>query len=267
MGSVLAIAFASSSLVKQTPSGIPKGIASSGGNRAKFLNKITSLFFSSPEFVSHIYDFNTACYCHWLFALSNPEIYYLSDNFVSNILEALQILEENWQSLIEDIALGKLNKDLQIDSSIRIKLEKIIKPEPLLALELERKFQQGFEQILPRIWTSLAYIQCITTGSMELYKEKLKFYAGDVPIYSGNYGSSEAWVGLNLEPERNVPAYTITPHSAFFEFIHVSEFEQNSTQAKRINSLKIGEKYEIVVTTIAGLYRYRTGDTAVCITN
>ncbi|MEL6439175.1 MAG: GH3 auxin-responsive promoter family protein [Cyanobacteria bacterium J06621_8] len=248
-----------------TSGGIPKGLASSGIKQYKSLQKIANLFFSSPGTVSLIYDSETAYYCHWLFALSNPEISYLSANFASNIIEAFQVLEKNWKNLIDDLYFGTINRTLVIEPSIRNELESIIKPNRCCATQLEREFKKGFRGILPRIWSNLSYIQCITTGSMELYKEKIKFYAGYVPIYSGNLAASETWLGLNLEPQRKIPAYTITPHSAFFEFIPISEHENDNPNTFKLQALNIGEKYEIVVTTVAGLYRYRTGDIIKCV--
>ena len=124
---------------------------------------------------------------------------------------------------------------------------------------------EGFENIVPRIWPQLSYAGCITTGSMELYKEKLKFYFGDVPLYSHGYGASESWVGVNLRPERETPAYVITPHAAFFEFIPVEEIDLAAPSTVDLSSLEIGKNYEVVVTTVAGLYRYRLGDIVKCV--
>ncbi len=251
--------------LENTPSGIPKGGGSSGGRQSKFLQKITSLYFCSPASIFLIEDSKAAYYCHWLFALSQPEIFYISANFASNILEALQVLEKEWECLLDDLSYGRINKNLKLDVSIRNELENLLKPNPERALALKIEFVKGFKQILPRTWSNLSYLQCITTGSMELYKERLTFYTGDIPIYSGSFGASEAWIGINLEPERETPAYVITPHSAFFEFIPVGQISINTPNTLQLTSLVIGDSYEIVVTTIAGLYRYRMGDIIKCV--
>lgn len=261
----LGLAFFNTSPQEYTPSGIPKGAGSSGGSQFKLLQKIASLYFCSPASISLIEDFQVACYCHWLFALSKPEIFYISANFAFSILEALQILEKEWESLLDDLSYGKINKNLKLDASIRNELEQLLKPNPQRALFLQIRFEQGFKDILPRIWSSLSYLQCITTGSMELYKERLSFYTGNIPIYSGNFGASEAWLGLNLEPEKENTAYVITPHSAFFEFIPQEQISTDTPKTVQLTSLARGESYEIVVTTIAGLYRYRLGDIIKCV--
>ena len=261
----LGLALFHTSPLKDTPSGIPKGAGSSGGRQFKFVQKIASLYFCSPASIFLISDAQAAYYCHWLFALFEPEIFYLSANFASNILEALQVLEKEWRFLLDDLAHGRINKNLDLNIVIRNELEKLLKPNPERALALEIEFKKGFKHILPRIWSKLAYIQCITTGSMELYRERLSFYTGDIPIYSGNFGASEAWLGLNLEPERKTPAYVVTPHSAFFEFIPLKQIDRNTPNTVQLTSLITGESYEIVVTTRGGLYRYRLGDIIKCV--
>ena len=253
--------------LKSTPSGIPRGTGTSGGLRqSKIVQKIISLNFSSPPCVLLMPDYKSAYYCHLLFSLlAEQKITYISANFASNVLEAIQLLEEEWQQLLEDIEHGQICKNLNLDSSIRNELESILQPNPVLAQKLQIEFEKGFENIVPRIWPQLSYVGCITTGSMELYKEKLKFYLGDVPLYSHGYGASESWLGVNLKPEREPPAYVITPHAAFFEFIPVEEIDLDPPSTIDLSSLEIGKNYEVVVTTVAGLYRYRLGDIVKCV--
>ncbi|MDJ0633495.1 MAG: GH3 auxin-responsive promoter family protein [Xenococcaceae cyanobacterium MO_188.B29] len=253
--------------LKSTPSGIPRGTGTSGGLRqSKIVQKIIGLNFSSPPSVLLIPDYQSAYYCHLLFALfANQQISYISTNFASNVLEAMQLLEEQWQQLLEDIEHGQICQNLNLDSSLRNELESILEPNPVLAQKLRIEFEKGFENIVPRIWPQLSYVGCITTGSMELYKEKLKFYFGDVALYSHGYGASESWVGVNLRPERETPAYVITSHAAFFEFIPVEEIDLAAPSTVDLSSLEIGKNYEVVVTTVAGLYRYRLGDIVKCV--
>ena len=46
----------------------------------------------------------------------------------------------------------------------------------------------------------------------------------------------------------------------FYEFIPFEEIDNDNPKTLLINELKVGEKYEIVITNYAGLYRYRLGD-------
>ncbi len=262
----IGLPFANAQPLKQTPSGIPKGTGTSGGiKQSKFTRNVIRLKFSSPTALFLISDYTAAYYCHLLFGLLEPNLTYISANFASNVLQGLQILEQSWQQLVNDIELGQIDPDLDLDPSIREELQQLLEPNPERAKTLYLEFVKGFEGILPRIWPQLRYLQCITTGTMQLYQERLKGYTGNLPIYSHGYGASEAWIGVNLDPERDPPAYVITPHAAFFEFIPVSEIDSDSPTTLELSSLSIGESYEIVVTNVAGLYRYRLGDVIKCV--
>ncbi|KAI8523015.1 hypothetical protein RHMOL_Rhmol13G0041800 [Rhododendron molle] len=77
-------------------------------------------------------------------------------------------------------------------------------------------------------------------------------------VASTSYGSSECYVGLNLNPicDPSLVIYTIMPNMAYFEFI-----PQKSNSAKLVDAdVEVGQDYELVVTTYGGLYRYRIGD-------
>lgn len=249
-----------------TPSGIPKGTVTSGTVRqSKLPQKIISLRYTSPVCVFLIEDYWSAYYCHLLFGLLNSDLGYIVANFASNVLEGMYILETQWQQLVNDIQFGRIDASIQLDAVTRQELESQIQPNPSRANALRAEFEQGMKGILSRIWPQLLYIQCITTGAMELYKERLQFYAADIPIYSFGYVASESLIGINLEPRRDTPAYVITPDAAFFEFIKASEIDTYQPNTVDLTSLSVGESYEIVVTTVAGLYRYRLGDVIKCV--
>ena len=260
------LAFSNADALKFTPSGIPRGTGTSGGLRqSKFVHNLLRLKYTSPPSVFLISNYKIAYYCHLLFGLLETNLSYIGANFASNVLQALQILEKVWPQLVNDIHSGQIEQSLVIDASIREELHSYLKPNIARAEILRIEFEKGFQGILPRIWPQLTHIQCITTGSMQIYQDNLQFYAGDIPIYTHGYGASESWVGVNLEPEKQPPGYVITPHSAFFEFIPVSDVDANTPNAVDLTSLSVGESYEIVVTTLAGLYRYRLGDVVKCI--
>jgi len=255
---------------KLTPSGVPRGTGTSGGlsdalKKFKLASDLVSIKYSSPPPVFLIPDNESAYYCHLLFGLLDQGITYIAANFAANVLEAVQILEKSWPQLVSDIHRGQLSDDLNLDVETRRQLQTLLQANPSRAKELRAYFEKGFEGILPRIWPHLSYIQCITTGSMQIYSETLRRYAGAVPFYSGGYAASEAWIGINLNPERKPPAYVITPHTAFFEFIPEATIDQDQPATVGLAALKPGENYEVVVTTVAGLYRYRLGDVVRCV--
>ncbi|KAF2538365.1 hypothetical protein F2Q68_00019180 [Brassica cretica] len=80
---------------------------------------------------------------------------------------------------------------------------------------------------------------------------------GGLPMACTMYASSECYFGLNLNPmsKPSEVSYTIMPNMAYFEFIPLG-----GSKAVELVDVKIGKEYELVVTTYAGLCRYRVGD-------
>ncbi|KAK9074284.1 hypothetical protein SSX86_006881 [Deinandra increscens subsp. villosa] len=97
------------------------------------------------------------------------------------------------------------------------------------------------------------------TGSMEPYLKKLRVYAGGIRLLSADYGSSEGWIGANVNP--NLPpemtSFTVLPNIGYFEFLPLDSVEP---ELVGLTDVMLGEEYEVVVTNVAGLYRYRLGD-------
>lgn len=111
---------------------------------------------------------------------------------------------------------------------------------------------------------------------MSQYIPILDHYSNGLPLVCTMYASSECYFGVNLNPlcKPSEVSYTLIPTMAYFEFlpIHRNNAVTNSiTIPKSLNEkeqqelvdlvdVKLGQEYELVVTTYAGLYRYRVGD-------
>ena len=63
---------------------------------------------------------------------------------------------------------------------------------------------------------------------------------------------------INLRPDRN--DYVLALGGAHFEFIPLAQSDEDRPATVDINKLRIGQEYEVVLTTFAGLYRYRIED-------
>jgi hypothetical protein len=79
-----------------------------------------------------------------------------------------------------------------------------------------------------------------------------------VPVHSPLYRSTEAVIGIGLGPERT--GHVLTPRAAYHEFLPVTEAHRPDARPLAIDEVEPGEAYEILVTTYAGLTRYRLGD-------
>ena len=114
------------------------------------------------------------------------------------------------------------------------------------------------------IWEKLSLVSCwADSDSYEIFiklKEKLNFDKKNMNLKFQGKGlmSTECIVSFPLENVKNgsVAAY----NSFFYEFIQVSDDKLENRSPKLLDELELGERYCVVVTTNAGLYRYNTND-------
>lgn len=239
-----------------TEGGVPICSATSGG--MKGIKNIIKYFYTSPIEVMEVKDKDSANYLHLLFALKERNLSYISSAFISNVLDLFRILEDNYMDLIKDIKKGRISKKINLDEDIRKKLNSYLEPNATRANELEIEFKKGFKGIARNIWPNIMYIATVTGANFSIYDDKVNYYTDYLPIYSPAYAATEATIGIN--PYIKKIRYVIIPDTVFYEFIPFKEIDKDSPNTLLINELKVGEKYEIVITNYAGLYRYRLGD-------
>ncbi|MBA0880636.1 hypothetical protein Goshw_016690 [Gossypium schwendimanii] len=179
--------------------------------------------------------------------------------FASGLLRAIHFLQNNWKQLAHDIATGTLNPKIT-DAPVRECMRKILKPNPELAqLVIMECYEENWECIIKRIWPRTKYLDVIVTGAMAQYIPTLEYYSGGLPMACTMYASSECYFGLNLNPmcKPSEVTYTIMPNMAYFEFL-----PHGSSTSCLVNlaEVEVGKEYELILTTYAGLCRYRVGD-------
>ena len=239
-----------------TPVGIPTGSGTSGGMQS--MKKMLHYFWTSPSEVLTIKDQQVANYLHLLFALKERNLAYIMSPFPSGIVQILGMLEKQWPQIIDDISNGTISPNLTLDLEVRNQLEKHLKPDMLRSKELKRELSKGMQKIVQRLWPKISNISCVVGGSFRIYLDRLRYYIGDLPIFSGMYGATEALIGIATHI--NDVSYVVTPRSAYFEFISLDESEKSSPTTFDLDKLKVGEMYEVVITNYSGFYRYRMGD-------
>eukprot|EP00262_Sarcandra_glabra_P010989 TRINITY_DN266_c0_g1_i11.p1 TRINITY_DN266_c0_g1~~TRINITY_DN266_c0_g1_i11.p1 ORF type:complete len:587 (+),score=60.55 TRINITY_DN266_c0_g1_i11:183-1943(+) len=231
----------------------------------------------SPDEVIFSPDFHQSLYCHLLCGLIYwDQVQCVFSTFAHSLVHTFQTFEEVWEELCTDIREGVLSNRITVPS-IRTAVSKLLHPNPELADSIHKKCSglSNWYGLIPALWPNATYVYGIMTGSMEPYLKKLRHYAGELPLLSAEYGSSEGWIGANVHP-RSPPelvTYAVLPDIGYFEFIplrkNLEDQELDKTSATRIymeaepvglTEVKVGEEYEIIITSFAGLYRYRLGD-------
>ncbi|KAI3466187.1 hypothetical protein Pfo_022850 [Paulownia fortunei] len=206
----------------------------------------------------------------------NKEVLRVGAVFASGFIRAIRFLEKHWTLLCHDIRTGTLNS-LITDPSVRDAVMRILKPDPKLADFIESECgKDSWQGIITRLWPNTKYIDVIVTGTMSQYIPTLEYYSNGLPLVCTMYASSECYFGVNLKPlcKPSDVSYTLIPTMAYFEFLPVhrnngltnsismpkSLNEKEQQELVDLVDVKLGQEYELVVTTYAGLYRYRVGD-------
>ncbi|XP_028800664.1 indole-3-acetic acid-amido synthetase GH3.6-like [Neltuma alba] len=187
--------------------------------------------------------------------------------FASGFIRAIRFLEKHWALLANDIRTGTINPQIT-DTSVRGSVMEILKPDPELAGFIESECRKSsWQGIITRLWPNTKYVDVIVTGTMSQYIPTLDYYSNGLPLVCTMYASSECYFGVNLNPlcKPSEVSYTLIPNMCYFEFLPVNRSngavnDKDQKELVELVDVKVGQEYELVVTTYAGLYRYRVGD-------
>lgn len=253
----------------KTPSGlVARPVLTSYYKSSHFRNRIGDPYtnYTSPNETILCPDSYQSMYSQLLCGLcQNREVLRVGAVFASGFIRAIKFLVKNWVSLANDIRTGTLNSKIN-DSSVRDSIMKILKPDNELADFVEAECgKESWEGIITRLWPNTKYVDVIVTGTMSQYIPTLDYYSNGLPIVCTMYASSECYFGLNLNPlcKPSDVSYTLIPTMAYFEFLPVNRknwcvdsiSEPTSLKKHELVDLvdvKVGEEYELVITTYAG---------------
>ncbi|XP_027154342.1 probable indole-3-acetic acid-amido synthetase GH3.1 [Coffea eugenioides] len=256
----------------KTPSGLVARPVLTGYYKSdKFKNRPYDpyLVYTSPDEAILCADSFQSMYTQMLCGLlMREEVLRMGAVFASGLLRAIRFLQLNWKQLSEDIKTGVLNPKVT-DPSVRKRMAEILKPNSDLADFIVKECEgENWDRIITRIWPNTKYLDVIVTGAMAQYIPTLDYYSGGLPLACTMYASSECYFGLNLKPmcKPSEVSYTIMANMGYFEFL--PHDPANPVQLSRdsppklvdLADLKVGKEYELVITTYAGLCRYRVGD-------
>ena len=179
-------------------------------------------------------------YLEALYALKQRDISLAICDHYDNMVELLRFIEKNWPTLADDIERGtRTEPDVERAHAIR---------------EIMETHHIG-TQIVEQLWPGLRCIMVHDVDCLNASFELLRTYCGsNVHFVFTGISSPEGTFSttLNLDDPQTV----LIPDSVFYEF-KPKEAESYNTLLT-LDQLEIGRSYELVVTTLSGLYRYKT---------
>ena len=183
-------------------------------------------------------------YLQALFALKQRNISLAICEHYGNMVELLRYIEKHWPTLADDIERG--NPHIEPDPERANAIREVMEPHCIGS------------QMLSQLWPGLRCIMVYDVDRLNASFELLRTYCGsDVHFVFMGISTPEGTFSttLNLDDPQTV----LIPDSVFYEF---KPKEANSyLTLLTMDQLEIGRSYELVVTTLSGLYRYKTGKT------
>lgn len=239
-----------------TPSGIRNGYIS--GYALSSLKGLVAAITCIPiELYISGTDGTDAKYLKARYALQDPDLVFMMGVFMSALTDLMSYIEQNHELLIRDIELGTIDPSIEMPDDLRKKLERKLRPNPTRAEELREIFADPKDgPLVPRIWKRMSAIVAIGCGEFSPYVVKMRGYTGNaIPYGNAMYASSEALIANTLRT--GTDEYLLLPDSGFYEFIAVDD---ESKAPLTVGQLEVGKEYELIVTNLAGLWRYRIHD-------
>jgi hypothetical protein len=213
---------------------------------------------TAPAAVFHIADYKARYYAIMRMGIEQDVTLIITAN-PSTLVEMQTNANEFFDEYVQDIENGTLSRRFAIPDEIRAVLEARLRPNPVRADEL-RQLKVRFGRVLPKhYWPHMQIVNVWMCGNTSIYLEKVRnSFPEDTVFHEFSYFSTECRAGLVLKS--NTLDTVPFGHKTYFEFIHELDMESKEPRIYQFHEVKRGERYCLLVTTSAGLYRYNTSD-------
>lgn len=192
------------------------------------------------------------------FALACRDVTAIHGVFVNRMVGMFRYLVDNWDAFLSDIETGEVSDCFPVSHEWRRYLEEKLPADPERAAELRKFPKESLSKGLVRkIWPKIKYGQLIGGSMFAAYMDMLWTYVEDLPIHFFTYAASEGCFGIARDMGEEDAYYVLLPDTCFYEFLSETG---DGERIYTIRDVEVGSKYEILITTLSGMYRYAIGD-------
>ena len=237
-----------------TSGGIPIGFEEDSAYLG-FMGRLVDTALAVPAAVKHLSDVNTFRYVTLLFMLRRRSLRLISIWNPTFLTLLLAQLRGWWESLVDDIAHGRLTPPGRIEPELHRVLLRHVHADPYRAQALAALGPNDYQSM----WPELAMISCWADGPSARYAEALaQSHFPNVNLQGKGLLATEAFISF---PLIGVTGSVLAAACHFFEFLPVDQAGRvMSDQPKVAHRLERGQAYAVVVTTGGGFYRYQLQD-------
>ncbi|MHB8259862.1 MAG: GH3 auxin-responsive promoter family protein [Bacteroidia bacterium] len=159
-------------------------------------------------------------------------------------------LLENWDEKLDKMARATMHENVTSMAGV---------PSWMLVLT-RRILQYKSNTSIKEIWPNME-VYFHGGVSFTPYKEQFKSLFADCGVkYMQIYNASEGFIGLQDQPDSE-EMLLMLDYGIFYEFIPQQEINKVNPKVYHISEVNKDTIYEVVISTNAGLWRYRLGDT------
>lgn len=159
-------------------------------------------------------------------------------------------LMDEWESKLEKMAQSMASENVTSIAGV---------PSWMLVL-LKRIIELKKVDSIRDVWPNLE-VYFHGGVSFTPYKELFKqLFAHDKTSYMQLYNASEGFFGIQ-DQKHSDDMLLMLDYGIFYEFIPLSESLKENPKTMALEEVQLNTDYEMVISTTAGLWRYRIGDT------
>ena len=230
-------------------------VGSVSGHLYRSMPRFVKARFVVPPDVSAVTDYELKYLLILRLALDVPDITYMGAPNPSSFLRLGALLQSHRETLLRSLATGLFEGYDRLSPDVREALVGRITPQPARAAALDRLADVTFATV----WPSLALVTTWTGGSCGIALEAVRRTLPETTqVMELGYQSTEFRGTLALAPEQ--PGGLPPLHHTFFEFIEESAWNEGRAEFLTVDQLEPKRRYQVIVTTSAGLYRYFMND-------
>jgi hypothetical protein len=230
-------------------------VGSVSGHLYRSMPRMVKARFVVPPDVSAVTDYDLKYRLILRLALETPDITYLGAPNPSSFLRLATLLETHRAALTASLATGRFDGEADLPAATRAAIAGRITAQPARAAAIDRLATLTFGAVWPRI----ALVTTWTGGSCGIALGALRpMLPPAARVMELGYQSTEFRGTLALTPD--VAGGLAPLHHTFFEFVAERDWNDGRRDTCLIDEVEPGRRYQVVVTTAGGLYRYAMND-------
>lgn len=250
------ISIVNPSSYEDTKGGIPTGSASGQAAKNPNSNKMVPPLAVNR---SDLGDLHKTDYLTMLFAARERNINTLGCNDAGHMNTLMRVLNEDAESIIEDIREGKIS--VEIPEELESELLELLPADPERAEEIEKIYKEKGKLEIADLWPNFGFVICWLSSSVGRFaKEYRDLFPENTLFMDAGYGSSEGKFNVPTQP--NSPKGLPVVYGFFFEFLPL-----DGGDTVTLDETVDGKLYELIITSYSGFYRYNMHDLVVLSTN